>query len=50
MVRRTTRFVLALNNHTFGELIYYPFGYADVPTPDDNIYQGITNLLVSKNG
>ncbi|MBT8271596.1 MAG: immune inhibitor A [Bacteroidia bacterium] len=43
-------FVLALNNHTFGELIYYPFGYADVPTPDDNIYRGITDLLVSNNG
>ncbi len=43
-------FVLALNNHTFGELIYYPFGYADVPTPDDDIYQGITNLLTSQSG
>ncbi|NNK70180.1 MAG: T9SS type A sorting domain-containing protein [Flavobacteriaceae bacterium] len=43
-------FVLALNNHTFGELIYYPFGYADVPTPDEGIYQGITDLLVSQSG
>ncbi len=43
-------FVLALNNHTFGELLYYPFGYADVPTPDDALYQAFTAELVSQNG
>ncbi|NNK88110.1 MAG: zinc carboxypeptidase, partial [Flavobacteriaceae bacterium] len=43
-------FVLALNNHTFGELVYYPFGYDDVPTPDDDIFRGITEVLVSENG
>jgi len=43
-------FVLALNNHTFGELIYYPFGYADLATPDDNIYQAITGQMTSQNG
>jgi len=43
-------FVLALNNHTFGELIYYPFGYANVATPDDALYQQITGLMTSVNG
>ncbi|NND51255.1 MAG: hypothetical protein HKN54_02540, partial [Flavobacteriaceae bacterium] len=43
-------FVMALNNHTFGELLYYPFGYADVATPDDNLYQAFTAELVSRNG
>ncbi len=43
-------FVIALNNHTFGQLIYYPFGYADIATPDDDVFQGITSLLTSQNG
>lgn len=43
-------FVLALNNHTFGQLLYYPFGYADVATPDDALYQGLGAELTSVNG
>ena len=43
-------FVIALNNHSFSQLLYYPFGYADVATPDDNIFQGMTSELVSQNG
>ncbi len=43
-------FVLALNNHTFGELLYYPFGYANVATPDDALYQGLGAQLTSING
>ncbi|WP_405210590.1 M14 family zinc carboxypeptidase [Dokdonia sp. Asnod2-E02] len=43
-------FVLALNNHTFGELLYYPFGYADVATADDALYQGLGAQLTSING
>ncbi len=43
-------FVLALNNHTFGELLYYPFGYADVATADDALYQDIGATLTSVNG
>jgi len=27
-------FKIALNNHTFGEILYFPHAYADVPTPD----------------
>ncbi|GGG33144.1 hypothetical protein GCM10011344_37580 [Dokdonia pacifica] len=43
-------FVIALNNHSFGRLLYYPFGYADVATPDDALYQGIGAELTSLNG
>ncbi|AWH75168.1 hypothetical protein DCS32_13640 [Dokdonia sp. Dokd-P16] len=43
-------FVIALNNHSFGELVYYPFGYADVDTLDDDLFQGIGDALTSVNG
>ncbi|WP_299765711.1 M14 family zinc carboxypeptidase [uncultured Dokdonia sp.] len=43
-------FVIALNNHSFGRLLYYPFAYADVATPDDALYQGIGAELTSQNG
>jgi len=43
-------FKIALNNHTFGELIYFPFGYADVATPDENFYYALTNEYNSQNG
>ncbi len=43
-------FVMALNNHTFGQVIFYPFGYADVATPDDDLYEQFTDELVSQNG
>lgn len=43
-------FEIALNNHTFGELIYYPFGYNGSATPDDIVYQNITGEMVKFNG
>ncbi len=43
-------FVMAFNNHTSGQLLYYPFAYADVATPDEDLLQGITTELVSRNG
>lgn len=43
-------FVIALNNHSFGRLLYYPFGYADVATADDTLYQMIGAELTSQNG
>ena len=43
-------FLMAFNNHTSGQLLYYPFGYADVATPDDNLYQGLGAELTSANG
>jgi len=46
----THDFVMAFNNHTSGELLYYPFGYANVATEDDDLYQTITAELTSRNG
>jgi len=43
-------FIMALNNHTFGELLYYPFGYNGSATADDGLYQAFTDELVSQNG
>ena len=43
-------FVIAHNNHTFGRLLYYPFAYDDVATPDDPLYQAIGAELTSRNG
>ena len=39
-------FKLALNNHTYGNLLLYPYGYDyNQPTDDDEIYQFISSEL-----
>ncbi|AGC75334.1 putative carboxypeptidase [Nonlabens dokdonensis DSW-6] len=44
-------FKMALNNHTFSELLLYPFGYADNrPTNEDALFQNISEVMVSQNG
>lgn len=43
-------FIVALNNHTFGKILYYPFGYEDVPTADDAFYQDLGSNFTSING
>ncbi|MEP0515269.1 M14 family metallopeptidase, partial [Dokdonia sp.] len=43
-------FVIAINNHSFGRLLYNPFGYADVATADEALYISIGNELTSQNG
>ncbi|RZS93456.1 M14 family zinc carboxypeptidase [Aquimarina brevivitae] len=44
-------FSVALNNHTFGDLLLYPFGYTDnAPTPDDDYYKQISAIMVTQNG
>ena len=42
-------FVMAFNSHTSGNLLYYPFSYADVATPDDALFQTIGAELTSQN-
>ncbi len=42
-------FVIALNSHTFGELLYYPFSYADAATPDEALFGAIGEELTSRN-
>jgi carboxypeptidase T len=43
-------FVMAFNNHTSGQLLYYPFGYANVATQDDALFQAVSGELTSRNG
>ena len=43
-------FVIALNNHSFGSILFRPFGYADVATPDEELYLALSNELTSDNG
>ncbi|GAA0871888.1 hypothetical protein GCM10009117_10340 [Gangjinia marincola] len=44
-------FVFALNNHSFSELLLYPYGYANnVPTPEDTYFEEISELMVQESG
>ena len=44
-------FIAAINTHTYSSLVLYPFGYdVNQPTPDDNIYQGISREMVKYSG
>ncbi|PKA83895.1 putative secreted protein (Por secretion system target) [Ulvibacter sp. MAR_2010_11] len=44
-------FVMAINNHTSGDLLLYPYGYTDnAPTPENALFEGISEELVSQNG
>jgi len=43
-------FIMALNNHTAAGLLLYPFSYATIQTPDNNIFEAISSLMVSQNG
>lgn len=43
-------FKLALNNHTHGNLLLFPFGYAsNKPTPDNNVFETISDIMVDQN-
>jgi hypothetical protein len=42
---------LALNNHTYGDLLLYPYGYANnILTPDNSTYLAISSMMVAANG
>lgn len=44
-------FVMAFNNHTYGNLLLFPYGYTnDAPTPENDLFEGISTELVSQNG
>ena len=44
-------FIMAFNNHTSGDLLLYPYGYiGNHPTPENDLFEGISAELVSKNG
>ncbi len=41
--------MIALNYHTFGNLLIHPWGYSDQPTEEDSIFKAIGNSMVKKN-
>ena len=44
-------FKIALNNHSYSNLLLYPFGYTEnAPTPENELFVAMTDELVSKNG
>jgi len=43
-------FKIAINAHTYSDLLLYPYGYdLNVPSPDDAYFQKISRLMVSNN-
>ena len=42
-------FQIALNYHTYGNLLIYPWGYVDGPSPDDEIFKGFAAAMVKEN-
>jgi len=43
-------FKTTLNYHTYSNLLLYPWGYANVPTPDNNIFVEFSTDMVAYNG
>ena len=44
-------FIMAINNHTYSELLLFPFGWDyNQPTPENNLFEAISSLMVSQNG
>lgn len=42
-------FQICLNYHTFGNLLIYPWGYSDSPTPEHSIFQGMAEAMTREN-
>lgn len=45
----THSFNFALNNHTFGNLLIYPWGYNDTPTAENEYFRAISEELTKLN-
>ncbi|MCB0558784.1 MAG: immune inhibitor A [Lewinellaceae bacterium] len=43
------QFGIALNYHTYGNLLIHPWGYNDLPTEEDAIFKGFGRLLIREN-
>ena len=41
--------MIALNYHTFGNLLIHPWGYNDQPTDEDSIFKAIGNSMIKEN-
>jgi len=42
-------FKIALNHHSYGNLLVYPWGYEDINTPDSTIFDHYSELLTQQN-
>lgn len=42
-------FTAAVNHHSYSNLVLWPYGYADVQTPDEALFAAFTEELVSDN-
>ena len=42
-------FQIALNYHTFGDLLIHPWGYSDQPTDEDITFKSIANVMATEN-
>ncbi|GJM36538.1 MAG: hypothetical protein DHS20C18_55390 [Saprospiraceae bacterium] len=42
-------FEIALNYHTYGNLLIYPWGYSDTPTAEADVFQGMANAMIVDN-
>lgn len=42
-------FVAALNYHTFGNLLIYPWGFSDSPTPEAQTFNTIADIMTTQN-
>ncbi len=44
-------FIMAFNNHTYGNLLLFPYGYTNnAPTPENDLFENVSAELVSQNG
>lgn len=41
--------MIALNYHTFGNLLIHPWGYSDQPTSEDSIFKAIGQSMIKEN-
>lgn len=42
-------FTAALTHHSYADMLLWPYGYADVQTPDNALYAAMTTEMVSEN-
>jgi hypothetical protein len=43
------KFDVALNYHSYGNLLIYPWGFSDGPTPEDHTFKGIAEAMTVTN-
>ncbi len=43
------QFQLALNYHTYGNLLVHPWGFNDTPTEEDDIFKGMGGVMTQEN-